>query len=149
MTKPFCFCLVYIFGEIGAFFIFKMMNYFLENKLEFHVNISVVKGMVERLFMFLALVYNFPHAMIAFGAIKIGTRIKLDEKISNDYFFLGNMISLILTILVLELIRTSFQSSQPLLRIRNLRFSRISVFPEPKEFLVLLCGSALQAFFLV
>jgi hypothetical protein len=59
----------------------------------------VVKGMIERLFMFLALVYNLPHALIAFGAIKIGTRIKPDEKISNEYFFIGNMISLTVVII--------------------------------------------------
>ena len=59
----------------------------------------MIKGNIERLFLFLALVYNFPQALIAFGAIKIGTRIRPDEKISNDYFFTGNMISLLLAII--------------------------------------------------
>jgi hypothetical protein len=44
------------------------------------------------------LVYGIPHALIAFGAIKIGTRIKPDEKITNDYFFIGNVLSLLISV---------------------------------------------------
>jgi hypothetical protein len=65
----------------------------------------VVKGVLERLFMFLALIHGIPQAMIAFGALKIGTRFIAEEnkKISNDYFFIGNTTSLLLTLVYLIL----------------------------------------------
>jgi len=55
---------------------------------------------LERLFLFLALIYKLPQALIAFAAIKIGTRfIEEESKISNDYFYIGNITSLLLAIL--------------------------------------------------
>lgn len=99
MHEILIFMTVFICGEAISFFIFKTLNYFFYNKKwEFKINRSVIKGDIERLFLFLSLVYNFPHALIAFGAIKIGTRIKPDEKISNDYFFVGNIVSLLISI---------------------------------------------------
>ena len=72
---------------------------------------AVVKGIVERLFLFMALIYGFPQALIAFGALKIGTRfVKEANKISNDYFYLGNIISLLIALIYYALwvqIRTS------------------------------------------
>jgi len=99
MSRTLIFIIIFTVGEIVAFFIFKIMNYCLERKWEFRINISVIKGEIERLFLFLSLAYNFPHALIAFGAIKIGTRIKPDKKISNDYFFIGNIVSLLISII--------------------------------------------------
>lgn len=32
---------------------------------------SIMKGLVERLFMFFSLVYNLPHALTVLGALKI------------------------------------------------------------------------------
>ncbi len=98
MNSFIAFLVIFMSGEVISFFIFKTMNFLLLNSWEFRINLSVVKGIIERLFLFLALAYGLPHALIAFGAIKIGTRIRPDEKISNDYFFIGNMISLTISV---------------------------------------------------
>lgn len=104
MPKVIIFPVIFVCGEIVSFFIFKTLNYFFYNKMwQFRIDRSVIKGNIERLFLFLSLVYGLPHALIAFGAIKIGTRIRPDEKISNDYFFTGNMISLLLSIIYFAL----------------------------------------------
>jgi len=60
---------------------------------------SVIKGNLERLFLFLPLVNGLPQSFIVFGAIKIGTRLKgKEDKVSNDYFLVGNLMSLILSV---------------------------------------------------
>jgi hypothetical protein len=57
---------------------------------EFKFDRAVFKGNLERLFLFLSLVYDIPHALIAFGALKIGTRIRPNEKITNDLLSVGD-----------------------------------------------------------
>ncbi|WOK08902.1 hypothetical protein [Imperialibacter roseus] len=59
---------------------------------------SVFKGMVERLFLFFALTHDLPHVLTLLGALKIATRIKDENKISNDYFLVGNLLSISLAI---------------------------------------------------
>lgn len=95
------FLIIFLIGEFFSFFIFKALVYSLNKEKSFKFDRALVKGIIERLFLFLALIYNLPQALIAFGALKIGTRfIPQDEKkISNDYFFLGNIISLLISVL--------------------------------------------------
>ncbi len=58
--------------------------------------IAVIKGVMERLLLILGIMNGYPHVITAFAALKIGTRINDKEhKISNDYFLIGNLISLI------------------------------------------------------
>jgi hypothetical protein len=71
MAKILVFWMIYILGESLAFFVFKLVNFLLLKTRDLKLNLSVIKGMIERLFLFLALVYGIPHALIAFGAIKI------------------------------------------------------------------------------
>lgn len=60
---------------------------------------DVLKGMLERIFLIIGLVNGYPHVITAFAALKIGTRINDKEhKISNDYFLIGNLISLLAAI---------------------------------------------------
>lgn len=61
--------------------------------------ISVLKGILERLFLIIGLLCGYPQVIIAFGALKIGTRFQKNSKISNDYFLIGNFISLIAVLL--------------------------------------------------
>lgn len=104
MPKIFIFFLIFITGEILATFLFKTIQLKLEGNINFKIDRPVLKGILERLFLFLALIYNFPQALIAFAAIKLGTRFLEDEnKISNDYFFIGNMTSLLLVVLYIVL----------------------------------------------
>ncbi len=60
---------------------------------------SVFKGVLERALLYLALLNNVPTVIVMFGAIKLGTRLDSKEKrISNDYFLVGNFISVLIVI---------------------------------------------------
>lgn len=60
---------------------------------------DVIKGSLERSLIMVGLLNNYPQVITAFAALKIGTRINDNEhKISNDYFLLGNIISLLAAI---------------------------------------------------
>ena len=61
--------------------------------------ISVSKGVLERLFLIVGIVTGHPQVIIAFGALKIGTRFQKNSKVSNDYFLIGNFISLLTALL--------------------------------------------------
>ncbi len=91
---------IFIPGEIISFFIFKFIGFSLGKTWELKINRSIIKGILERLFLFVALIYHIPQALIAFGALKIATRFIEDEenKISLDYFFIGNITSLLIAL---------------------------------------------------
>ena len=61
---------------------------------------SIAKGILERVMLFTGLLYGFPQILIAFGALKLGTRLSTEQqsKISNDYFLVGNLISILLAL---------------------------------------------------
>ncbi len=93
------FCVILIVGEavsVGPFYLINRSF----NQGQKGVSIqSIIKGNVERLFLFLLLVNSLPQSFIVFGALKIATRLKdQSDKISNDYFLIGNLVSLILSI---------------------------------------------------
>lgn len=60
---------------------------------------SILKGVVERAFLTLCLINKYPHALALFGTLKLGTRLKRidanneESKSFNDYYLLGNMVS--------------------------------------------------------
>ena len=60
----------------------------------------IIKGILERVLLFTGLLFGFPQVLIAFGALKIGTRLVTEQqnKISNDYFLVGNMVSILLAL---------------------------------------------------
>ncbi len=58
---------------------------------------SWFKGLIERLFLVFMLLAGFEGAaIVVFGAIKLGTRLDNDKdtKVSNDYFLIGNLLSI-------------------------------------------------------
>ena len=61
----------------------------------------MVKGILERAVLFVGLLYGFSQILIAFGALKIGTRLHKDQKseVSNNYFLVGNLVSILLAML--------------------------------------------------
>ena len=68
---------------------------------------DVLKGILERIVLIAGLMAGYPHVITAFGALKIGTRIKQDEnKVSNDYFLTGNLISILSAIIVVVLLNS-------------------------------------------
>ncbi|MDN3674061.1 hypothetical protein QWY99_13450 [Flavobacterium branchiarum] len=67
---------------------------------------SLLKGVVERMFLTISLINNYPHALTLFGTLKLATRLKRDneddkEKESkyNDFYLLGNLVSIIISIM--------------------------------------------------
>lgn len=60
---------------------------------------EIFKGVLERLFLVTGLLTGYPQVIIAFGALKIGTRFQRHNKVSNDYFLIGNFLSLLAAIL--------------------------------------------------
>ncbi len=69
-----------------------------EDIIIFYFPLSVFKGLMERFILFTGLVLNFATILIVFGAIKLGTRITNNDKITNDYFLIGNFSSILLAI---------------------------------------------------
>jgi hypothetical protein len=59
---------------------------------------SILKGILERAFIVFALLSGYPQALTLFAALKIGTRIKDENRVSNDYYLVGNLISVTLAI---------------------------------------------------
>ncbi len=65
----------------------------------FWFNISTFKGMFERFVLYTSLTLGITQILIVFGAIKIGTRFEKNDKIKNDYFLIGNFLTIIISIL--------------------------------------------------
>ncbi|HLS37738.1 MAG TPA: hypothetical protein VK023_05650 [Sphingobacterium bovisgrunnientis] len=64
------------------------------------LNISTFKGIMERLIMATSLAIGVTPILIVFGALKIGTRLKSpDDKIQNDYFLIGNLSSIFISVI--------------------------------------------------
>jgi len=66
---------------------------------------SLAKGIIERIFLTVALINDYPHALTLFGTLKLATRLKRDtdsdkkkESMYNDFYLLGNFISIIASI---------------------------------------------------
>ena len=77
---------------------------------------SVVKGLIERAFLTYSLISGFPHVLTLFGALKLGTRLKradnektesgkIEESNYNDYYLIGNFISVTLSIVYFNLLK--------------------------------------------
>jgi len=77
---------------------------------------SIIKGLIERTFLTYSLISGFPHVLTLFGALKLGTRLKSadnekteegrkKESSYNDYFLIGNFISVMLSIIYHNLLK--------------------------------------------
>lgn len=77
---------------------------------------SLIKGWVERAFLTYSLLSGYPHSLTLFGALKLGTRLKHSdnpntdegkkrEEIYNNYYLTGNIISVSLSIVYVNLIK--------------------------------------------
>jgi len=64
---------------------------------------SILKGIIERIFLTICLVNSILTALTFFSALKLATRLKHEEPVEsenkfNDYYLVGNLISLLLAI---------------------------------------------------
>lgn len=94
--------IVFIGGELFGLIIFALLKKYLgPPKGSQAIKWAVLKGSLERLTMFIGLLHDFPQILIAFSALKLGTRLhdEKDSQISNTYFLMGNLISIMLTMI--------------------------------------------------
>ena len=68
---------------------------------------ATAKGILERLCLFTGLLHGFPQILIAFGALKLGTRLheEKESSISNAYFLVGNLTSMFLAMAYAIIVR--------------------------------------------
>ena len=100
---------IFAAGELISVFLFA----FIRNRLAPTESNSsgiapIIKGILERVLLFTGLLFGFPQVLIAFGALKLGTRLVTDQrsKISNDYFLIGNMVSILLALVYTIIVKT-------------------------------------------
>ncbi|ADR20643.1 hypothetical protein MATR_17320 [Marivirga tractuosa] len=90
-----------ILSELGSILFFWFLAKYNKDKISLS---SIMKGLLERAFICFSLLVGYPHVLTLFAALKIATRIKDESKISNDYYFIGNLVSVSLAILYTLLI---------------------------------------------
>ena len=94
--------IVFICQEVVGLIVFPVMNRHLGPKgITAWDLTSILKGMLERLVLFTALIHGYPQILIAFAAMKLGTRLHEEQntEISNTYFLAGNLISIFLAMI--------------------------------------------------
>ncbi len=90
--------LVFAIGEGAAWFVFRYLKgVFAVAPAEGAPVSSEVKGILERAVLLVGLLGGFPHILIAFSALKLGTRLRdVDGQVTNDYFLVGNLASVLI-----------------------------------------------------
>lgn len=91
-------------SELVAIFCFWLLSGLNPSKTRTISGRGVMKGIAERAFIAFSLVNGLPHSLTLFAALKIATRIRDDDHISNDFYLLGNILSITLAIVYSQLI---------------------------------------------
>lgn len=89
-------------SEIVLAFMFSVISQLFYKKMGFDFK-SIFKGIVERMFLMFCLFNDYPHALTFFSALKLGTRLKHEENKAsenkyNDFYLIGNLISVMIAI---------------------------------------------------
>lgn len=109
--------IVFFVVEVFALFIFSILNFIYIKKgpetpspKKKNRIMGMAKGSLERACLFFSLYLGFPQMLIAFGALKVGTKLGIDKdcQISNDYYLVGNLVSIFLAFLTYFLCRDCF-----------------------------------------
>lgn len=85
-------------SEIIIAFVFAVTAQLFYKKIGFDFR-SILKGLIERLFLMIALLNGYPHALTLFSALKLATRLKhnegsnIEDNKFNDYYLIGNFVS--------------------------------------------------------
>jgi hypothetical protein len=98
---------IFLVTEIVLAFAFALVAqiYYRKIGLDFR---SIFKGSLERPFLVVALFNDYPHALTFFSALKLATRLKrtdVDENHFNDYYLIGNLVSVAVGIFYVYLLR--------------------------------------------
>jgi len=89
---------MFVLCEIVIAFLFSMIAQIFYKKVGLDFK-SIIKGVVERLFLVLALYNGYHHGLTFFSAVKVATRLKHGESEAdmesrfNDYYLMGNLVS--------------------------------------------------------
>ncbi len=103
MNNVFLFFIILSIAEIVLAFIFAAIAQIFYQKIGLNFK-SILKGFIERCFLFITLLNDYPHALTLFSALKLATRLKhkdIDaetENRFNDFYLIGNMVSVIVAI---------------------------------------------------
>lgn len=102
MNKYWIIILLIVIIEIIVAFIFSLIAQLFYQKIGLDIK-SIIKGVMERIFLTIALCNNYPHALTLFSALKLATRLKHDEIKNNedrfnDYYLIGNLASVTIAI---------------------------------------------------
>lgn len=67
-----------------------------------------LKGGIERICLITGILLGVPHVLVAFGALKIGTKLggeahSNEEKTNTEYYLIGNLISITIAFLFIYL----------------------------------------------
>jgi hypothetical protein len=94
------FLLAFAAGEILAIILFRLIRQNFAAKGTPIWN-AIGKGLLERFMLLVGLANGIQSIITLFGAIKIGTRLKdsNQDKITNDYFLIGNFASVAIALL--------------------------------------------------
>ena len=90
--------LTFLIAEVLIAFGYAILAQLVYKRLGFDFS-SILKGMIERGFLVICLMNGYPHGLTLFGALKLATRLKRNDeqdkgaKAFNDYYLLGNAIS--------------------------------------------------------
>ena len=61
---------------------------------------SILKGVLERIFIVVSLHLGMTQSLTLLGALKIATRIRdTEDRVSNDFFLIGNLVSVLFGIM--------------------------------------------------
>jgi hypothetical protein len=99
-TPFFLFIFFIVIGEIVLAFVFSAIAQLFYQRIGLNFK-SILKGAIERLFLTVSMLNNYPHALTLFSALKLATRLKrkdMDEEIENkfnDFYLVGNMVSVV------------------------------------------------------
>ncbi len=86
--------------------LFILSKIFGKEKRDKVTGLSIFKGMLERTFVVVTLHFDMVSSLTLLGALKIATRIKdTDDKVSNDFFLIGNLISVLFAIVYYVLLK--------------------------------------------
>ena len=104
MTNIPFYILIFFLQELFALVVFHFIRRYFQkqnNAITAHSWLySIMKGILERLFIFMGLLNDMPMVIGFFGALKLGTRLDTDknDRVTNDYFLIGNIVSILIVI---------------------------------------------------
>ena len=90
---------IFAIGELISLLIFAIVRKSFDGTVFKRPDIQTLKGILERLVLFVGLINGYVTVLVVFGALKLGTRLH-DEKgpnhvPTNDYFIVGNFLSIL------------------------------------------------------